>query len=82
MLASPDSRQAAVRVLLGDRHDQTEIGLDQRVCRPLGLRFSAGDLLTRLPDRRGGLLQRVRQLGERGSGGLQLPLRVPARRSR
>ena len=71
-----------MRVPLGDRHDQTEIGLDQRVRRPLGLRLSAGDLLERSPHGLGCLLQLLREMSTYGPSVVQLPQRASARCSR
>src|SRR5216683_1071801 len=52
--------QAAVRVLLGDRDDQPEVGLDQLLLRLFGLRLAARDRLERAHELLGRLLEFVR----------------------
>src|SRR6188474_2509795 len=42
--------QAAVGVLLGDRHDEAEVGFDQLLLRLLGLRFAAHDHFERVAE--------------------------------
>jgi hypothetical protein len=62
----------AVRVLLGDRHDEAQVGLDQLLLRLLGLDLAARDGLER-PHQ---LIRRLLQL--RGHGlDLRLELLLP-----
>src|SRR5262245_53144942 len=49
--------QAAVGVLLGDRDDETEVGLDQLLLRLLGLRLAAHDHFERVAEMVDALLQ-------------------------